>query len=160
MSQTRFRKRVMVPLVALTALGATGAAIAYFTTTGSGTGQATVGSDTPWSVTFGATTGTVYPGAGTSTVHYTITNNGGGHQYVNSTSAAVVDDGSGNIEDNGVPVPGCLSSWFTVTNVPPAGVDLAPGGQTTGSADMTMSNANTSQNACEDHHPDVVISVS
>jgi hypothetical protein len=160
MSHQLLRKRVIVPLIALAALGAAGAAIAYFTTTGSGTGQASVGSDTPWSVTFGATTGTMFPGAGTSTVHYTITNNGGGHQYVTTTNASVVDDGSGNIEDNGLSVPGCLSSWFTVTNVPPSGVDLPPGAQATGSADVTMSDANTSQNACEGHHPDVRINVS
>jgi hypothetical protein len=111
-------------------------------------------------VTFGATTGTMYPGVGTSTVNYTITNNGGGHQQVQATTASIADDGSGNIKDNGTPVTGCLSMWFTVTNSPPAPVDLAPNGTTTGSAAVTMTDANTSQNACAGHHPDIVINVS
>jgi hypothetical protein len=153
-------KRLVLPLSALAALVAAGAAIAYFTTTGSGTGQATVGGPTTWGVTFGATTGTMYPGVGTSTVNYTITNNGGGHQYVQGTTASVADDGTGNIKDNGAAVPGCLSTWFTVTNSAPTPVDLAPSGTTTGSAAVTMTDANTSQNACQGHNPDIVINVS
>ncbi|MHB8691451.1 MAG: hypothetical protein ACYDHH_09420 [Solirubrobacteraceae bacterium] len=152
-------KTAIAPLSAVAVLAVAGVAVAYFTTTGSGTGQASVGSPTPWSVTFGATSGTMYPGAGTSTVHYTVTNSGGGHQNVNGTSASVVDDGAGNIKDNGTSVPGCLTSWFTVTNNQPAAVDLAPGGQTTGSADVAMSDASTSQNSCQGHHPDILVNV-
>jgi hypothetical protein len=165
MSRRFFSRRTAIALGGVFAAAALAtAAMAYFLTTGSGTGQASVGNPTSWSapgsITFQPTTGTVYPGVGTSTVHYTITNVGGGHQYVQATTATVASDGSGNITDGGTAVPGCLSTWFSVTNNGPAPVDLAPGGATTGSADVTMANAGTSQNACMGHHPDIVIGVS
>jgi hypothetical protein len=154
------RKRVVVSLGVVASLALTAAAIAYFTSTGSGTGQATVGTSTAWSVTFGTTTGTMYPGSGTSNVPYTVTNPSSGHQYLASTSATVKDDGSGNITDGGSSVAGCSSSWFTATNHSPAAVDLAGAGTTTGSVDVTLANVGSSQDPCKGHHPDIVVDAS
>jgi hypothetical protein len=132
-------------------------AIAYFTGTGSGTGQANVGTSTPWGVTFTASTGTMYPGSGTSTVHYTVTNNGSGSQHLNGTTAAVANDGSGNVTSSGTSVPGCLATWFSVTNHAPAAATLASGGSTTGTADVTMAESGTNQDACKSVTPDIAV---
>lgn len=78
----QFKKRIAV-LGSLAALAAVVGAIAYFTGTGSGTGQAKVGTSTPWDVTFTGSTGTMYPGSGTSTVAYTVKNVGSGNQHLN-----------------------------------------------------------------------------
>lgn len=153
-------KRVVVALGVVASLALTAAAIAYFSSTGSGTGQATVGTSTAWSVTFGTTTGTMYPGSGTSNVPYTVTNPSAGHQNLSSTTATVKDDGSGNITDAGTAVVGCLSTWFTATNHSPAAVDLAGSGTTTGSVDVTLANVSASQDACKSHHPDIVVNAS
>jgi hypothetical protein len=154
------KKRRLTAVGSAIALVAVVAAVAYFTDTGTGTKQASVGSSTPWGVTFTATTGTMYPGAGTSTIHYTITNNGSGHQNLNATSATVVDDGSGNIEQNGTPLVGCLSTWFSAADNSPAPADVAPGGNVTGTADITMTNAAVSQDDCQGATPDIQIDAS
>jgi hypothetical protein len=153
-------KRYVVVVSAVVAVAIAGAAIAYFTATGSGTGQATVGSSTPWEVTFGATTGTMYPGSGTSTVNYTVKNAGSGSQHLAGTTASVAHDGSGNVTSHGTSVSGCLASWFSVTNHSPAATTLASGGTVTGSADVTMKNEEESQDACQGKTPDITVSAS
>jgi hypothetical protein len=151
------RKRRLAALGSGVALAAVVGAVAYFTNTGSGTGQATVGSSTPWGVTFQTTTGTMFPGAGASTVNYTVTNNGSGNQNLTTTTAVVVNDGSGNVTSSGTPVPGCLASWFSAANDPPAAVTLAPGASTTGSADITMIESGTNQDPCQGVTPDILV---
>lgn len=155
----RFKKRAAV-LGSLTALVAVVGAIAYFTGTGSGTGQATVGTSTPWDVTFTGTSGTMYPGSGTSTVDYTVENVGSGNQRLNATTATVVNDGSGNVTSSGTPVPGCLAAWFSAANNPPAAVTLAPSGTATGTVDVTMSESGTNQDPCKTVTPDILVSAS
>ena len=155
---TRSKKRVAA-FASLVAMVAVVAAIAYFTGTGSGTGQAQVGTSTPWGVTFGATTGTMYPGSGSSTVNYTVTNNGSGNQHLNTTTASVAANGS-NVTSSGTPVSGCLATWFSVSNSPPAGTTLSPSGTTTGSAAVTMAESGTNQDACKNVTPDILISAS
>ena len=67
---------LVIALLALTSV----AAYAYWTSTGSGTGSATVGTDSPWQVdTDAATGGPLTPGGPSQTVGYTITNNSTGH---------------------------------------------------------------------------------
>jgi hypothetical protein len=154
------KKNKLVTLGVIGVLATAGVAIAYFTSTGSGTGSATVGSSTPLSVTFGTVTGTMYPGSGTSTLPYTITNPSAGHQNLAATTATVVNDGAGNIKDAGIAVPGCLATWFTATNSSPAAVDLAGGASTTGSVAVTMANAAANQDPCQGHHPDITVNAS
>ena len=156
---TRSKKRVAA-FASLVAMAAVVAAIAYFTGTGSGTGQAQVGTSTPWGVTFGASTGTMYPGSGSSTVNYTVTNNASGNQHLNTTTASVATDGSGNVTSSGTPVSGCLATWFSASNSPPAAVTLAPAASTTGTAAVTMAESGTNQDACKNVTPDIVISAS
>jgi hypothetical protein len=153
------KKRTML-LGSLVAIAAVVGAVAYFTDSGSGTGQAKVGTSSPWSVSFGTTTGTMYPGSGTSTVPYTVTNAGSGNQHLNTTTASVVSDGSGNVKQSGTAVPGCLATWFGATNTPPAAATLAPSGSTTGSVAVTMTESNTNQDACKNVLPDILVSAS
>ena len=54
----------------------------------------------------------MYPGAGSSTLNYQVKNGGSGYQQLQTVTAAVVADGSGNVEQNGVSKAGCLASWF------------------------------------------------
>jgi hypothetical protein len=147
-------------LGSLVAIAAVVAAVAYFTDTGSGTGQAKVGTSTPWTVTFGTTSGTMYPGAGNSTLPYTVTNAGSGNQQLQSTSATVVSDGSGNVKSSGTSVPGCLASWFTASNTPPTGLPatVAPSGTKTGSVSVTMAESGTNQDSCKNVMPDILVS--
>lgn len=160
------RKRLLAGLGVVAMLALAGSAFAYFTSTGTGTGSATVGSPSNWTVTPAAATGgPLYPGAGSMQINYTVTNASTGHQQLAATTAVVADSG-GNVTQAGVPVTGCLSSWFTATNTPPTTPgalpqDLAGGASATGGfVTVTMSDAAANQNVCQGVKPDITIGAS
>lgn len=141
-------------------LATAGIAVAYFTSTGSGTGSATVGSATAFKVTVSAATGgPLYPGSGSENLAYTVKNEGSGAQNINSTSAVVASKG-GNITQSGVEVAGCKASWFTATDSSPAPVSLKGGESAPGSVEVTMQDSGTNQDACQGTSPDVTVSAS
>jgi hypothetical protein len=138
-------------------------AFAYFTSTGSGTGNATVGSASNWTVTAAAPTGgALLPGSGTDTVTYTVKNVSSGHQGFNTTTAALTTDTNGGVYDTvqGKFVDSCLASWFTVSNTPPAAADLAGGASVNGSLTIVLNDAAVNQNACQGLSPQVTINAS
>jgi hypothetical protein len=175
---TKKKAAAAVGVVAI--LGGGLAAYAYFTSSGSANGSAGVGSATNWSVTgfngsgSPSSSGTMYPGAGTATLTYRITNAGTGHQAVTSVTVAVATTTvSGNtvIVDNstGTGVAGCLATWFTggsssflasdgstAVSLP---ADLAGSDYITGSTGVTMSNVASSQDTCQGHSPRVTVTV-
>jgi hypothetical protein len=168
MFQVLRRKRVAVPLAAVVALGIAAGAFAYFTSTGTGTGAATVGSATAWKVNPSAAAGgPLYPGSGTQTIPYTVTNQASGSQALTGTTAVVASyagsPNTGDVTQVGVPVAGCLASWFTATNTPPASLPQTLAGSATstaGSVAVTMQDSGTNQNVCEGATPDITVSAS
>jgi hypothetical protein len=128
-----------VALVAIAGL-ATGA-FAYFTSTGSGSGTASVGSATSWTVAVTSDgTNALQPGSGSETLSYTITNAGSGAQALTSVTATVADSGA------------CLGSWFTAVAsapTPATGVSIAPGHTATGTVLVTMQDSGSNQDACQ-----------
>ncbi len=161
------RKKIAILATAgAVVLGSGVAAFAYFSASGSGTGSATITVGSPGTVTitqdaYGAsapkfTAVTLYPGSGSQSVGFTVTNNGVGHQYVGTVTATVNSSG-GNVTSGGTPVVGCLASWFTVTGAAvPVNTDLAGAGTIdVGNATtvpstiaVSMTNAAASQNSC------------
>lgn len=149
-------------------LGLGGAAFAYFTSTGSGSGSVTTGSPTPWGVVAGATTGSaaLFPGVGSQTVPFTITNLGTGDQALNTETFTVAADGSGNVEttagDSSTAVPGCLAAWYSLTpgSVAPAnGTTIVPGGTATDSVAVALTNVPDNQDACAAVSPAITLNV-
>jgi hypothetical protein len=141
------KKVMVVGIAAALTLGISGVALAYFTSTGNSTGNASVGSPTQWGVSVSSdTSNALYPGVGTETLSYTITNNGHGNQELNAVVVSVGNSG---------PASGCLGSWFTATDggaTPTPGslaADLAPGDTATGSITVSLNDANTDQGACQ-----------
>jgi hypothetical protein len=156
------RRRTLVLLAVVSSLVFAVAAFAYFTSTGSGTGHATVGSSSLFTVTAAtATGGPLYPGAGTTTFTYTVTNPSTGHQNLGATTASVASS-AGNITQNGVAVSGCLAAWFTAVNTAPTLPQNLAGGATStaGSVTVTMQDFPTSQDACQAKTPDITVSAS
>src|SRR3954447_5695856 len=85
------RKRVLAGLGVVVSLALAGAAIAYFTSTGSGNGTGSVGIASNWTVVIAAPSGgPLYPGAGSQTFAYTVTNASSGHQKLQATASSVV----------------------------------------------------------------------
>jgi hypothetical protein len=156
---SRKKKAAVAVAAAAVVLAGAGGAYAYFTSTGSGDGSASVGSASTWTVSVGTPNGgPLLPGSGAETLSYTITNPGTGHQNLNSTSATVKADGSGNVYSGTSPVAGCKASWFNAANSAPAAADLAGGGTATGSVTVTMANAAESQDACQNVQPVITVS--
>ncbi len=87
MSFIRRRKGLTIlSLVGVIALA--GVAYAYFSSTGTGTGSATVGTSTALTVT-GTSASTLYPGT-TSSISFTVSNPGTGHEQLTSIQLASV----------------------------------------------------------------------
>jgi hypothetical protein len=181
------RRIVIIGATVAMALAGGGAAFAYFTSTGSGTGTGTVGTGASWGVsaaagTYGAA-GDLYP-CGTSTaatsgcsadeetIVFTIKNTGSAAQELQTASPSIASDTASpaNIETGGTnsgsgltgdsPVTGCLASWFgafdTTAFTP---VNVAAGASTTVSVTVTMEDATTNQDPCENKVPDVTLNV-
>ena len=159
---TTRRRIIIVGLASAAVLGTGSAAFAYFTSTGSGTGNASVGSASTWTVTQTSTTGTIFPGSGSSTLTFSVKNNGTGAQAFNTVTPAIANDGSGNIEVGGNPVVGCLATWFptpTIVSEPAANTSIAAGGNATVQLSVSMTDSGTNQDKCQGATPQVTLTV-
>jgi hypothetical protein len=146
------KKVAVIGLAAGLLLGGAGAAFAYFTTSGGGTGTGTTGSPSALvihqaSITYSnsATDNTLMPGT-SATVTFTVDNNSSGQQQLGTISLASWTSGSPSTCSSAVTGE---SGWFTMT---PDAVnqDYAPGtGQTVpGSSVITFNDLAMAQNAC------------
>ena len=100
------RQKFFVLLAAGVAVVAAVGAYAYYTTTGSGSGSATVGSSSALTL-HGTTSGLLYPGGPARTVSFTVDNPSPGRQRVGTISLDSVDTG----------VVGCDGADFTMPDV-------------------------------------------
>src|SRR5207302_10600248 len=98
------RKRVLISVGIVSLLIVAGAAIAYFTSTGSGTGTATVGSSSAVTL-HGTAASTLYPGT-SSSVSFTVDNPSPGTQRVGTIPLASVSTDAGH--------SGCVVTDFTM----------------------------------------------
>ena len=167
---TRWWIAIVVVTAALVLAGGR-AAFAYFTSSGSGTGAASVGSPgtADWSVsvdTRDSTIGAIYPGSGNDQIVFYVQNDGNGDEQF-STATPTVDEDGGDIEEGATaspsPVASCSASWFhaMVTDDPRINTDINPGGTVQVTVKVTMpSDSTDNQNACEGASPDVTLSVS
>jgi hypothetical protein len=115
-------KRARAGLVVLVLLALTGAAVAYFTTTGSGSGTAQVG--TSQNLTINATitppAGGIVPGGTPAAVAFTVNNPSSGNQYVGTVSLHDVQaysDSAHNTNITGTGAGQCDTSQFTMAAV-------------------------------------------
>lgn len=145
-------------VVAIAAIGA----YAYFTTTGAGSGTATVGTSSAVTL-YGSAPTTVYPGGATSVVNFTLDNPSSGHQYVNTvfldsiTAYPTALDrtnntnailGCGSVDDGSV--ANAAASDFYMADVAALQDFPAGNGQTvTQTGTLVMNNLAASQDACK-----------
>jgi hypothetical protein len=161
------KKVVAIGLAAGITLGLGGAAFAYFTAPGSGNAAAAVGDTGTWGIVQNnPATGMMYPGAGSSTITYTITNLGSGNQALESNdlvASVYSEPNSGDVESNGSDVANCLATWFTpVVGTPTTayGTSIAPKASESVNVTVTMSDAGVSQDVCEGVSPMVSLAAS
>jgi hypothetical protein len=140
------KRRALIALGCTCALAVAGVALAYFTSSGSGTANATVGSSSTVTL-HGTVTGSLYPGT-SSPVSFTVDNPSAGSQRVGTITLAsiTVDAGhstcsttiSGGNPDFSMPAV-AVNKVFPTGN----GQSVTPPGT------LTMNETGVSQDACQ-----------
>lgn len=118
-------------VAAMVAVGAYG----YFSSTGSGSGSATVGTSSTVELS-SPSVGTLYPGGADVPVTVSIHNPGAGNQYVGTITGTVADNG------------GCLGSWFEVDPIA-YDTNVLKGATVSASTNVRMLESNSNQDACK-----------
>jgi len=142
------KKVVGIGLAAGLVLGAGGAAFAYFSATGSGSGDASTGSVANLtlvqnSITVHSGDGYFYPGD-TATVDIQVTNSTGGNQYLGTVSLGSWTSSSPSTCGSSVPAE---SGWFTMDAIP-VGHNVGTGTTDLGNTTIYFNESGTPQNAC------------
>jgi hypothetical protein len=115
-------KRARVGLGLLVLLAFTGAAVAYFSTTGSGQGNVTVGTSSALTIsaTISSPTGGLVPGGSAADVQFSVNNPSSGNQYVGDVSLSGVkaySDSAHTTDITGTGAGQCDTSAFTMNSV-------------------------------------------
>lgn len=142
---TARKKRVAITTAALVAIGG-GAAFAYWTSQGTGTGSAATGTTEPFTVTSStATGGPLTPGGPSQTVAFDVTNPGTGVQHLTNVKVTVADaDGDAWTDPSG-----CSFEDYAVGTAVFTPGDIAPGEKVSGTVTITMNNLPENQDACK-----------
>lgn len=119
-------KRARVGLALIVLLAFSGAAVAYFSTTGSGSGSVTVGTNSALAITptITAPSGGLVPGGTPATVSFSVNNPSSGNQYLNTISLGTVTAYTNSSQTT--VASGCNTSAFSMTPVS-VGTDLSSG---------------------------------
>ncbi|WP_157514766.1 hypothetical protein [Nocardioides sp. J54] len=126
-----------------------GVAFAYWTSTGTGTGSAEVGTSLDWKVEIDAVPGTLAPGSGTVEVDFHVTNESDGVQNLQGAVATVVDTSD----------PGCTAADFAISNTSVTTGDVASSGTVDGTFELEMLNRAVNQDACKGATVNLQVSV-
>ena len=138
-------KRIAVVGGTTIALVGGGAAFAYWTTSGSGTGSASTGTSSAFGVQVEQVNLTdLTPGGPTDTVHFTVSNNNSGAQRLQAVVAKV-----GTADGTDWSVTGCSTADFTVSAPAFTAGDIASGGSTSGTFTIQMVNSTSNQDGCK-----------
>ena len=132
------RKRFIIPLAAIAALAVASVAFAFFTSSGTGSGTASVGSDAGVTIDPVTITGTLYPGGPAASVDFTVNNT--------STDTAVH---VAKVVVDSIDTPtDCPAADFSFGDVT-LNADIAAGDSAPGSGSLSMANTNVNQDACK-----------
>ncbi len=145
-TRIRGKKRTAIVLATLLTVVGAGSAFAYWTATGTGTGEATTGESTAFVITSETAVGEITPGGPGETVDFTVTNPGSGTEYLSNVTVTLADtDGTA-----WVPATDCLIADYSVsvTTAPVYG-EIAAGGSLTGTVTVTLANTAVNQDACQ-----------
>ena len=141
------RKRLAVVIVAgaLVVVGG-GAAYAYWTSTGVGSGTAITGTSVDFVVASSAATGgPLTPGGPSQSVAFSVTNPGTGSQNLSSVVVTVANP-DGTTWDS---VSGCSASDYTVGTPGITYGEIAPAGVANGTVTITMDDDPVNQDGCK-----------
>lgn len=123
-----------------------GAAFAYWTSQGTGTGSATTGTSVALQVAGTATDGVLLaPGGDASTVTYTVTNPATGAQSFASVGVSILE-ADGTVWND---VLGCSAADYLVGSPTVTSGTLLPGAGVDGTVTVTMIDSGSNQDGCQ-----------
>jgi hypothetical protein len=143
---TKKKAAVFGTAAAITLLA--GAAMAYWTTGGSGSGSASTGTNTAVTVSQLGSVSALVPGGPAGAVDFRISNPASHNQYVTSVALSIQ---SGWSEQADLSKPECTAADFTLVQPDPIAADLTPGDhdyQPSG-ASIALDNEATNQDNCK-----------
>ena len=151
-------RKVLVPVIVVLALA--GGAVAFWTSTGTGSGTATVGTTTPLTITPVTFTGPLYPGGTAATSSIKINNPGASSVQVANVvlDTSLPASGNGALSGIGGLPAGCLAADFTFNANIASPITIAAGGSatvTTGT--LSMANTAVNQDACKGATPTIYL---
>jgi hypothetical protein len=147
-------KRARVGLGLLVLLAFSGAAVAYFTTTGAGSGNVQVGNSSALTITPTITpaSGGLVPGGTPAAVSFSVNNPSSGNQYVSTVSLSGVQAYSDAAHTNNISGTGagkCDTTQFSMTPVT-ENQDVGPGNTTLGTnGSLVFADSGGNQNGCK-----------
>jgi hypothetical protein len=142
------RLSVLVAVAAIVAVG--GVAFAYWTSTGTGSGSATTGTSSGFTVTSSAPTGgPLTPGGPAETVGFTVTNPGSGVQNLSSVIVTVANTDGTDWVPTGIHA-GCSADDYAIATPTVTYGQILGLGNRTGTVVVTMNNLDSNQDACKD----------
>lgn len=136
--RTSRKLRAAVAIGTVVAIVSAVVAYAYFTSTGSGEGKATVGTASATVKITSTIEGELYPGGTPAKVKLSLKNEGSSSTRVDEVSLTKVTSSKA----------GCVVSAFTMSPVT-INRTLAPGGEATGEGSLSMANTEESQDECQ-----------
>jgi P pilus assembly chaperone PapD len=136
-------KKARILLGLFAALAVTAAAIAYWTASGTGSGTASVGSDSGVTISGVSFSGSLYPG-GSATVTFTVNN-------TSTTSSVKVDKVIQDGDVTGLPA-NCSASDFSFDDASVT-EEIAKSDSVTKTGTLHMANTSDNQNACKGASP-------
>ena len=139
---SRTKKRIWTAITTVALLGIGGAAFAYWTTSGSGVGSASTGTNSPIVVNLTSTVTGLAPGLSAQALSGTFDNANSSPVYVTAVTATVT----------GTDKVGCTASDYTIAGTAPVGLQVASGngvGSWSGLTIQFNNKAGTNQDACK-----------
>jgi hypothetical protein len=143
------KKVLAIGLAAGLTLGGAGAAFAYFTSTGGGSGSATTGSSAALNIAQVGSVSNLLPGGPSQTINYKVTNNTPNAENVGSVTVTATSVTSGTltgIDSEGNTIVPCSTSFYPIVQGAALNTDLAPGGSVSGTASISMSDTGNQDN--------------
>ena len=140
------KKSVAVVAAAGIILAGASVAYAYWTSTGHGTGSATTGTSTDFTVaSTAATGGPLTPGGPTETVAFTVTNPGTGSQNLSSVVVTVATSTGADW----TAVTGCSAADYTIGTPDFTAGEITTLATVSGTVTITMNDLGSPQDGCK-----------
>jgi hypothetical protein len=144
------KKALVAGIATVVIVGGASAALAFWTTSGAGTGSASTGNVVGITVNQTSTVSGLYPNGPAAGLSGDFTNTNSGAVYVHQVTVAIESGWSSNIVD--VSQPACTASDFTLVQPTPTNAEVASGSPVGawGGASIFLKDTATNQDNCKD----------